>query len=296
VKRQNLYIVVLSLCLISCFSRQGPPADVIRYGAKGGNSQGIIQVYKGDTLYNLSKLYRVPLQSLIQTNKLSAPYIISVGQRLKIPEPQTYKAQNGDSYSKIARLFDLSVTELVRLNKSTSPHIVRAGQVIYLSQSKSSPKVATQALTTKPTVSSEKIKQVRKKSKINNPPPRSGGKFGRPVSGKILSSYGAKKGGLFNDGINIAAPRGTGVRSSETGVVAYVGNELKGFGNLILIKHQGGFVTAYGHMEKTLVKRGQTVKKGQTIGTIGSSGNVQSPQVHFEIRKNGKAVNPTQYL
>ena len=117
-----------------------------------------------------------------------------------------------------------------------------------------------------------------------------------PVRGKILSGYGAQKGGLHNDGINIATARGTPVHAAADGAVIYAGNELRGFGNLILIKHANGWTTAYAHNDRLLVARGDAVKAGQVIAKAGSSGSVTSPQVHFEIRRGTHAVNPNDYL
>ena len=131
---------------------------------------------------------------------------------------------------------------------------------------------------------------------IPAPPPRAGGKFLWPVRGRTIAGYGRKKDGLHNDGINIAAPRGAPVRAADNGVVAYLGNELRGFGNLILLKHAGGWVTAYAHNQDFLVKRGQTVTRGQPIARVGSSGNVATPQLHFEIRKGTRSVDPTRFL
>jgi murein DD-endopeptidase MepM/ murein hydrolase activator NlpD len=131
---------------------------------------------------------------------------------------------------------------------------------------------------------------------IPKPSKLSGKGFLWPLSGKIISRYGRKARGLHNDGINIAAPRGTPVRAAQNGVVAYYGNELRGFGNLILIKHDKGYMTAYAHADKVLVKRGQRVKRGQVIARVGSSGSVAVPQLHFEIRKGRRPVNPARYL
>ncbi|MCW8861524.1 MAG: M23 family metallopeptidase, partial [Rhodospirillales bacterium] len=117
-----------------------------------------------------------------------------------------------------------------------------------------------------------------------------------PVQGRVISGFGPKAKGLHNDGINIAAPRGTPVRAAEEGVVAYAGNELRGFGNLLLVRHADGWVTAYAHSEKLLVERGDKVSKGQVIARVGSSGTVSSPQLHFELRKGKQAVDPTRYL
>ncbi|MGE4312678.1 MAG: murein hydrolase activator EnvC [Pseudobdellovibrionaceae bacterium] len=118
----------------------------------------------------------------------------------------------------------------------------------------------------------------------------------RPVQGNIASGFGPKADTLQNDGINIVAVRGAPVRAAENGVVIYAGEDLASYGKLILVKHEGGLVTAYAHQDKFLVTKGQVVNRGQTIGTVGSSGNVQTPQLHFEVRKGSKPVNPTTYL
>ncbi len=122
------------------------------------------------------------------------------------------------------------------------------------------------------------------------------GLFLWPLRGKILSGYGAKDGGLFNDGINIAARRGESVVAAGDGVVVYAGNEIRGFGNLVLIKHANGWMTAYAHNDRLLVRRGERVRRGQTIAKAGSSGGVASPQLHFEVRKGSRAVDPVKYL
>jgi murein DD-endopeptidase MepM/ murein hydrolase activator NlpD len=124
-------------------------------------------------------------------------------------------------------------------------------------------------------------------------------KFSWPVKGKIISSFGPGQGTLQNDGINIAAPKGTPIIAIEDGIVVYAGNEMQGFGNLILLKHPGGWMSSYGHTSKLLVERGTKVQKGQTIGLVGNTGSVNEPQLHFELRnmkQNGKVVNPELYL
>jgi murein DD-endopeptidase MepM/ murein hydrolase activator NlpD len=120
--------------------------------------------------------------------------------------------------------------------------------------------------------------------------------FRWPVRGRVISSYGAKANGQHNDGINLSVPEGTEVKAAENGVVAYAGNELKGYGNLVLLRHPDGWMTAYAHNSQLLVKRGDTVKRGQSIARAGQTGGVAAPQVHFEIRKGSTPVDPTQYL
>ena len=120
--------------------------------------------------------------------------------------------------------------------------------------------------------------------------------FRWPVRGKVITSYGAKTNGKSNDGINLAVPEGTPVKAAEDGVVAYSGNELKGYGNLVLVRHSNGYVTAYAHASELLVKRGDTIKRGQVIAKSGQPGEVGSPQLHFEIRKGSSPVDPLQFL
>jgi murein DD-endopeptidase MepM/ murein hydrolase activator NlpD len=120
--------------------------------------------------------------------------------------------------------------------------------------------------------------------------------FRWPVRGKVITSYGAKTNGKANDGINLAVPEGTPVKAAEDGVVAYAGNELKGYGNLVLVRHSNGYVTAYAHASELLVKRGDPIKRGQVIAKSGQSGEVASPQLHFEIRKGSTPVDPLQFL
>ncbi len=120
--------------------------------------------------------------------------------------------------------------------------------------------------------------------------------FSWPIKGDIISGFGPKKGGLYNDGVNIKAKEGTDVKASKEGIVAYVGNELKGYGNLVIIKHSEGWITAYAHLKNSSVARGQKVSKGDKIGLVGATGNVTSSQLYFGLRKGRDAVNPQNYL
>jgi murein DD-endopeptidase MepM/ murein hydrolase activator NlpD len=126
--------------------------------------------------------------------------------------------------------------------------------------------------------------------------PKRVGRFLVPVKGSIISGYGPKDGGLHNDGINIAAREGAPIRAAENGVVVYTGNELRGYGNLLLIRHSGGWVTAYAHTSKFLVKPGARVKQGEVVAEVGRTGNVDRPQLHFELRKGTRAVNPQSLI
>lgn len=117
-----------------------------------------------------------------------------------------------------------------------------------------------------------------------------------PVTGRIITGFGPRPDGTHNDGVNLSAPLGTDVHAAESGVVAYAGDELKGYGNLVLVRHDNGWVTAYAHADEILVKRGDQIKRGQVIAKAGRTGQVDQPQVHFELRQGQKPVDPTPFM
>lgn len=220
-----------------------------------------ITVSAGDTLYSISRKYSIPVNDLAIMNNLSAPFTLTIGQKLKVPDVKTVEA-------KTAPVTTSDKTQKQQTSVQSQTTTVKTKQKISSDPTKKLPKISA----------------------------RSSSKFSWPVRGKILSNYGAKSGGLFNDGINIGAKKGTAVKAAENGVVAYAGNEVKGMGNLIIIQHSGGWMTVYAHMDNMIVRRGSKVSVGQKIGTVGETGKVDEPQLHFEIRKGTKAYNPTSYL
>lgn len=262
-------------------------------------------VRAGDTVYGVSRKLGVPLRAVIDANDLKPPYSLRVSQSLRIPNPRRHVIKRGETMYGISRGYGVELTELVRLNRIAAPYTLTPGASLVLpaapnAQAANLPRKLDPVAKTAPgKVLKAAVRVPARPARlavIPKPPPRAGSKFQWPAQGKLLATFGPKKGGLHNDGINIAGPRGAPVRAAENGVVIYSGNELRGFGNLILIKHAGGWVTAYAHTEKIGVARGQKVKRGQTIATIGSSGNVSRPQLHFEIRKGSRAVDPRRFL
>jgi len=252
------------------------------------------RVARKETVYGISRRYGVPVRSVIDANRLVPPYSLRIGQTLLIPVLRAHVVTKGETVYSISRRYGVELNELVRLNRVAPPYTIKPAQSLVLPDTRptaapalGAPVGKTLAVvrTAKPTLAA-----------IPQPPPRAGGKFLWPVKGRVILGYGPKRDGLHNDGINIKAPRGTPVLAAENGVVAYTGNELRGFGNLLLIKHAGGWVTAYAHTERVLVRRGDKVRRGQTIGRVGSTGNVGSPQLHFEVRKGTRAVDPTRLL
>ena len=235
-----------------------------------------ITVAKGDTLYSISRKYEIPVNDLAVINKLSAPFALSVGQKIKVPRLDAVQTRSADAVKQTSAKQPDTTKSKAETKSTTKP----------VEASKSTKQETTQ----KSKISSDPSKQLPKISM------RSGTKFSWPVRGKILSGYGAKNSGLFNDGINISAPRGTDVKAAENGVVAYAGNEVKGMGNLVIMQHSDGWMTVYAHMDSMSVKRGTAVVVGQTIGKIGMTGKVDKPQLHFDIRKGTKAYDPVAYL
>lgn len=227
-----------------------------------------IVVARGDTLYSISRKYSIPVNDLAVMNKLTPPFELSVGQKLRVP--------------------NLAEASVARNSKTVTANVVKT-------EVKG---VVAEKQTTTKTVAAQPVKKISSDptKKLPTISARSSSKFAWPVRGKILSAYGAKSNGLFNDGINISATRGTAVKAAENGVVAYAGNEVKGMGNLVIIQHDGGWMTVYAHMDSMNVRRGHKVSVGQKIGTVGETGKVDSPQLHFEIRKGTKAYNPSSYL
>ncbi len=265
-------------------------------------------VRPGDTVYGVSRKLGVPLRAVIDANDLKPPYSLRVSQSLRISNPRRHVIQRGETMYGISRGYGVELTELVRLNRIAAPYTLTPGASLVLPAApladparvaKLPGKLDSPAKASPGKMQKAAVRVAAKPARlavIPKPPPRAGSKFQWPAQGKLLTSFGPKKGGLHNDGINIAAARGAPVRAAENGVVIYSGNELRGFGNLILIRHAGGWVTAYAHTEGINVARGQKVKRGQAIAKIGSSGNVSRPQLHFEIRKGSRAVDPRRFL
>ncbi|MBP5353090.1 MAG: peptidoglycan DD-metalloendopeptidase family protein [Alphaproteobacteria bacterium] len=268
---------------------------------------GTITVKKGDTLYSISRSYNVPIKDLINANRLVAPYTLYVGQKLRLPAKHYHTVQRGESLYGISRQYNVDITTLSKINNLKTPYSLSVGQKLLLPASVSSAAPAATVSSAAKTASNTQKTSVASTSSVaakqtysapasSAPVKNRTGKFVWPVRGTIISGYGNLGSGRKNDGINIKAALGTAVVAADGGTVAYAGNELKGFGNLILIKHNDGWITAYAHNDKLLVRKGQKVTRGEKIATVGSTGSVTSPQLHFEVRQGKKAVNPRSYL
>ena len=287
------------ICLftISACMRLSDPAPALDLGLEGGRSAGTVTVHKGDTLWDISQRFNLPMRDIIRLNTLNAPFRLDVGERLKLPPPSTYTVRPGDSLYTIARQFDTDTYQVARLNDIRKASVIHPGDKLRIPSAQirerlprhKKPRVAQPTSRPKAPGRAENVR-------VLSPPDHLDGPFRRPVSGRIISSYGPKENGLHNDGINITAPRGRPVSAAQSGTVVYAGDAVRGYGNLVLVRHADNFLTAYAHLDKVEVTKGTKLKRGQRLGTVGSSGGVDSPQLHFEIRRGTQAVNPAQFL
>jgi murein DD-endopeptidase MepM/ murein hydrolase activator NlpD len=267
---------------------------------------------KNDTIYTIARRYDIPVRSIIDANHIEPPFTLTAGMKLDLPQDRVHTVHPGDTLYSISRLYGVEVSALASLNHIEAPFAIRVGQNLALPTPVAPPEQAVAAVppASKPPLApspqspaeappSAKPAPVPEPGHVASAPPtkpRSTRVFAWPVEGRIISSYGTAASGTHNDGINIAVRAGEPVRAADAGKVAYAGNELRGYGNLVLIKHTGGYMTAYAHNGKLLVKRGQAVQRGQEIAKAGATGTVNAPQLHFEIRQGTRALDPTDYL
>lgn len=252
------------------------------------------EVNRGETLYSISRRYGIDMRELARVNDLQPPYTIVVGQTLQISSGSAQTA----------------VTRTQRSQRRAETGSTRTSEPPAREETRSAGRPTQQAARTSRDVTAPPVPgrkppapaRARTRtasappattpSEIPQPAPRASSRFLWPVEGEVIQRFGAQGGGLHNDGVNIAAPRGTAVKAADNGVVAYVGNELRGFGTLLLIKHAENWVTAYAHVQEVTVERGAQVKRGQVVARVGNSGSVSRPQLHFEVRRGTKAVDP----
>ena len=367
--------IMITPVLWACAPRQ-TPAPVVTSGYETGgdvyprDASGGIIVQTGDTLYAISRYHQTALQALIEANNLEPPFIIKLGQVLKLPDQPQTAAATPAAAPQPARITaevlpppasaPASITSPQKPQGAPATGAGAAGKAkassdiedkprpaapaaaVALTETPDSPMAekpqpAIAALAAAPDAgrASSRARQVddgapddllppqprpaperRQIHHEKNPPakpvkaaavssaaavpaPRPANRdvrFLRPADGPILSDFGPKANGLHNDGINIAMPPNGPVMAAGDGIVSYAGNGLRGYGNLLLIRHEGGWVTAYAHNSELLVDKGTRVRRGQIIARAGRSGGVAQDQLHFEVRQGAKAVDPKPLL
>jgi murein DD-endopeptidase MepM/ murein hydrolase activator NlpD len=284
-------------------------------------------VEQGDTLYRIVSKTGASLADIAAANNLSPPYILRVGQQLNIPTGLYHNVNVGETGIAIARAYGVSWGEVVTLNNLQPPYILNIGQRLKLPNSASASAATTTPVETPISPADISPEQRAASFSLNiddvvtggEPafiaaetgvatavqnnfalqvarPATFGGSFTWPLLGRTVSRFGSKGGGKVNDGLDIAAAEGTAVLAAGEGIVVYSGNEIGLFGGLVLVDHGGGWVTAYGHLGQLTVARGDKVRSGQQLGSVGDTGYVDQPQLHFEIRRDRKPVDPLTLL
>ncbi len=309
-------------------SRPGPPPAEPRlppppeaspqkpwYFANNPEVGGYIWAQRGDTLYEIARKFRLTPREMAEANDLAPPYTLRPGQKLRIPPQRLHLVAAGDTVYGLSRRYGLDMAELTKRNEIQAPYTIVVGQRLYLPADQpepagpqpAAPTVAATAPAAPPSSSQQAAvprppqdpapaPRKAPSAAVPTPPPLADGQFSWPARGRVVSYFGPQADGRHNDGINIVVAAGTPVEAAENGVVAYTGNELRGFGNLVLIKHAEGWITAYAHNQEILVHKGEQVTRGQLIARAGASGSVSEPQVHFEVRKGTRALDPLTVL
>ncbi len=274
-----------------------------------------VTVAAGDSLSRIAQRTGTGVGALAAENNIAPPYVLQPGQVLRIPAGRYHSVKSGETGITIAQAYGVRWATVVSANRLSPPYTLEIGDVLRLPT-----KVVVATMTVEerakaftldiddlitgsepaaparpaPTATASAPKPVAPKPVAE--PAAFAGRFFWPLDGRILSSFGAKPAGRYNDGINIKADAGTPVKAAADGVVAYAGDGIAGFGGLVLLKHGDGWVTAYAHAEELLVARGDTVKRGDIVARAGATGSVDEPQLHFEIRRGRTPVDPLKHL
>jgi murein DD-endopeptidase MepM/ murein hydrolase activator NlpD len=250
------------------------PHAPVHHAATRAAPGGVHTVGAGETLSSVARRYRQSRSAIAKVNDLAPDAKLKVGQQLTIPAAKSTRVAAGPPAPSPAASANARVPAAAPAHSQPPQRVATAEAGAPLGAAE-----PPAARIDTPTDSTN-----------------AAGGFRWPVRGRVISGYGQEANGQRNDGINLAVPEGTSVKAAEEGTVAYAGNELKGYGNLVLVRHSNGFVTAYAHASELMVKRGDQVKRGQIIARAGQTGAVSSPQLHFEIRKGATPVDPMRYL
>jgi murein DD-endopeptidase MepM/ murein hydrolase activator NlpD len=276
---------VLSVALGACSNVFGPKGGTMEYPGSGAgpNAVAVYVVNEKDTVDSISQRYGVPSQTIIDRNRLKAPYTLKAGQYIELPGARFVADNTGGATQAAA---------------TTAPGPVKRDNLPPPPGAKgeSEPKTAAAGQPTPLSPAAHEANKEASKTEASvaatPPPPR----MVWPLHGKVLVPYGTQAG-QKNDGIDIQATTGEAVKAADGGTVIYAGSDVAHLGNLLLVQHQGGYITAYGNNEALLVKKGDAVKKGQTIAKAGNSGGAASPRLHFEVRRGGsKTIDPMTVL
>ncbi|MBT3069995.1 peptidoglycan DD-metalloendopeptidase family protein [Rhodomicrobium sp. Az07] len=243
-------------------------------------------VKKGETVAAIARGYGLTASQILEANHIPNARLLKIGQTLAIPgrEAPRQEVASNDRVKPEAPIAEPQrQADAQPAPEPAHPQLADATNPL---KAAPAPDVKMTSARQEPTC----------EAALANPLPRMGKSFRKPVEGMIIGQFGPQHDGSVNEGVTISVPKGTPIKAAENGVVAYVGDELPGFGNLILIRHADEFVTAYAHTDEIMVRKCDVVKRGQVVAKAGSTGDASQPQLHFEIRKNAKPVDPAPLL
>ncbi len=263
-----------------------PAADVV------AKYNGSYTVKKGDSLSTIAREVKVPVAELQQVNGITDVRKVKPGATLKVPGGSAATTTVADGEPAKVPAAVVAKETAATIPSSTQPVILNGSERKVAAATDSASDAGGQSATAVAPVANAKVAQAAPAAVAAS----GTNKLRWPVKGKVIGNFGPRPDGTHNDGVNLSVPMGTEIHAAEAGVVAYAGSELKGYGNLILVRHDNGWITAYAHSEEMLAKRGDKVKRGQVIAKAGKSGQVDQPQVHFELRQGSKPVDPTPFM
>lgn len=266
-----------------------PRREIAVAPANTADWAGSYTVKPGDSLYRIARQHNVKVADLQSANGINNPAQLKPGATLRVPGEGAAAPANVASTSPSAAAAAEATAAAPRAIQSTT-------QPTLLNGSKQVAALDEGRMTDAPAATEVKSAATKTASAATASAPAAMSRLRWPAKGKILSGFGQRSDGTHNDGVNVAVPQGTEVHAAEDGEVAYAGSELKGYGNLVLVRHDNGWVTAYAHNDTLMVKRGDKVRRGDVIAKAGSTGQVDQPQVHFELRQGSKPVDPLPYL
>ena len=323
--KKHIATLVLSVSILAC----APKREPFFIGANDFYADtGVVHtVVRGDSVHTIAQRYKVHVDYIIYANAIPMGERLYIGQQLRIPNEYQHKVEGHDSLLSISRLYGVKILDLANRNNMKTSDRLALGQILDIPAMRvqreepvkpidlsdlldqimadggnvvAIPPSAVAEIKSKPIppVETTKIKRPAEvkveKAKTIEVPEFSG--FIWPVEGKIVQGYGAMVNGIKNTGINIEANAGTGISVAEGGRVAYAGEGVKGMGKMVLVRHDKGYITVYAHAEDILVKKGQILEKGDLIATVGSTGSVETAQLHFQVRKGKTPIDPKSVL
>lgn len=260
------------------------------------------RVAGNESLYDIATRFQIPLRALIDQNRLEPPYTLASGRTLQLPPPRLHRVARGESFEDVARAYNVDLRSLALLNRMSAPYSVRTGDAIVLpAMARAAPPQRTASAPARTTTTPRTTPRATSVPSQTTPaapsaaPPVGAANFSWPLRGDIVARFGVQPGGGRIDGLEIAGSEGAAINAADAGEVVYAGSDLPAYGTLVLVRHENGYVTAYGYARRALVREGQTVRAGEQIAEVGRIGS-GPPRLLFQVRRGSEAIDPTPLL